>query len=91
MGEDGYDPLYKVRPLIQKLSETFDRPRRELAIDDMMIGTRCRIHFLQYIPTTWGIKAFVNAESTTGYVLKFEIYVGDSGSSYNVVMKLINR
>ncbi len=78
-GEDGYDPMYKVRPMIIKLSETFEkyyRPRRELAIDEMMIGTRCRIHFLQYIPkkpTKWGIKASVNAESSSGYVLKFEI------------------
>ena len=52
-GEDGYDPLYKVRPLVQKLSETFEKyysPGLELVIDEMMIGTRCCIHFLLYIP-----------------------------------------
>ena len=96
-GEDGYDPLYKVRPMIIKLSETFEkyyRPGQELAIDEMMIGTRCRIHFLQYIPkkpTKWGIKAFVNAESSSGYVLKFEIYVGDSGGTHAVVMRLMDQ
>ncbi len=83
--------------MIIKLSETFEkyyRPRQELAIDEMMIGTRCRIHFLQYIPkkpTKWGIKAFVNAESSSGYVLKFEIYVGNSGGTHTVVMRLMDQ
>ena len=96
-GEDSYDPLFKVRPPIEKVSETFDKYYKlvhELAIDEMIIGTRCRIHFLQYIPkkpTKWGIKAFVNAESKTGYVLKFEIYISNSGSAHDVVMKLMDK
>ena len=52
-GETGYDPLYKVRPLIDKTLETFSKyynPKRALAIDEMMVGTQCRVHFLQYIP-----------------------------------------
>lgn len=102
-GEDGYDALYKVRPLIDKTSETFAKyysPKRELAIDEMMVGTRCRVHFLQYIPkkpTKWGIKIFVNSESCSGYVLTYEVYTGaqaDStgcGHTHSVVMKLMQK
>ena len=101
-GESGYDPLYKVRPLINKTSETFAKyyqPKRELAIDEMMVGTRCRVHFLQYIPkkpTKWGIKIFVNSESFTGYVLAYDIYTGgscsdDRGSTHATVMKPMQK
>ena len=61
-GEQGYDPLYKVRPLIDHLSAVFPiyyQPGRELSVDEMMIGTRCRISFLQYMPrkpAKFGIK-----------------------------------
>ncbi len=77
---------------------------RELAIDEMMIGTRCRVHFLQYIPkkpTKWGIKIFVNSESLTGYVLTYDVYTGSTsddtdssdnrGSTHRTVMKLMEK
>ena len=79
-GENSYDPLFKVRPLIEKTLETFSKyyfPNRELAIDEMMVGSRCRLHFLQYIPkkpSKWGIKIFVNSESSIGYVLTYDVY-----------------
>ena len=65
-----------------------------------MIGTRCRIAFLQYIPkkpTRFGIKVWVLAEAKTGYVLDFDIYTGAAadpvkkGLGYRVVMKLIEQ
>ena len=52
-GEDGYDLLYKVRPLIDKTSERFAKyylPKHELAIDGMMVGTRCRVTFFAIHP-----------------------------------------
>jgi len=52
-GQTGYDPLYKVRNLIDHLSAVFPvyyQPSRELSIDEMMIGTRCHVSFLQYMP-----------------------------------------
>ena len=103
-GEFGYDPLFKIRPLIKKTSDTFEKyytPKQELAIDEMMIGTRCRIHFLQYIPkkpTKWGIKVFVNAESASGYVLRYCVYTGsadaaedDTATTHGVVMSLMEK
>jgi hypothetical protein len=71
--------LYKVRLLIDHLAAVFPkyyRPGRNVSIDEMMIGTRCRISFLQYIPkkrTRFGIKVWVLAEAKTGYVLDFDI------------------
>ena len=52
-GETGYDPLLKVRPLLDHLVAVFPmyyQPERQLSIDEMMIGTRCRVAFLQYLP-----------------------------------------
>lgn len=100
-GEQGYDPLFKVRPLIDHLSAVFQQyyqPLRQLSIDEMMVGTRCCIAFLQFMPkkpTRFGIKIWVNSEAKTGYVLKFEIYTGahegtrEKGLSYRVVMELM--
>ena len=52
-GEDGYDSLFKVRSLIDHLAAVFPRyyyPGWYLSVDEMMIGTRCKISFLQYLP-----------------------------------------
>lgn len=42
--ESGYDPLCKIRPLVDHLAAVFPQyyqPSRFLSIDEMMIGTRC--------------------------------------------------
>ena len=81
-GEAGYDPLYKVRPLIDHFSAVFPayyHAGHELSVDEMMIGTWCQVSFLQYIlkkPTKFGIKVWVNSEAKTRYVLTFQIYTG---------------
>ena len=81
-GEQGYDVLFKVRPIVDHFSAVFSKyyqPSRTLSIDEMMIGTRCRISFLQYMPkkpTRFGIKVWVIAEAKTGYVLDFAVYTG---------------
>ncbi|PIK60122.1 transposase [Apostichopus japonicus] len=54
------DKLYEVRPLLDSLVQSFQKhysPGRELSIDEMMIGTKCRLSFLQCMkdkPTKWG-------------------------------------
>ena len=43
---------------------------REIAIDESMIGFKGRLYFIHYIPkkpTKWGMKAFVLADSSSGY------------------------
>ena len=105
-GEVGYDPLYKVRPILDHLTAIFPmyyQPKREISINEMMVGTRCRISFLQYLPkkpTKFGIKIFVNSESKTGYILALQVYIGacstadltnKKGVGYRVVMDLMER
>ncbi len=49
-------------------------------------------------PTKWGIKLWVLAESSNGYTVHFNVYIGKSqheepsthGLGYDVVMKLVN-
>ena len=68
-GEEGYDRLFKIRPLLEHMSAVFPlyyQPNQHLSIDEMMTGTRCRISFLQYLPkkpTKWGIKVWVFSEA----------------------------
>ena len=100
-GEVGYDQLFKVRPLLDHLSAVFLAyyyPSQQLSIDEMMIGTRCRVAFLQYIPkkpTKFGMKVWVNSEAKRGYVLAMQVYTGaeadtgKKGLAYRVVMDLL--
>ena len=81
-GETGYDALYKVRPMLEKLLQNFKcnyNLGRELSIDERMIGFKGRISFIQYMPkkpTKWGLKAYVLADSTTGYTYSWILYTG---------------
>jgi len=83
-GESGFDPLYKVRPLLDHLTAVFlsyYQPAQHVSIDEMMVGTRCRVSFMQYMPknpTKFGIKVWVLSEAKTGYVLGLQIYTGAS-------------
>jgi len=63
-----------------------------------MVGTKCRISFLQYIPknpTKFGIKLWALCETVTGYCLQFQVYTEKVKSgvehklSYRVVFDLM--
>jgi len=81
-GEEGYDPLFKIRQVINIVDPRYQTayvPDKELAIDESMIKFKGRIFFRQYMPakpTMWGIKTFALCESNTGYALRFIIYTG---------------
>ena len=95
--------LYKLRDVIEILAETFktnSNPGHQISIDESMIGTKCRVPFLLYMPkklTKWGIKVWVCAEATTAYVSTFTVYTGKDnddeyqgkGLAYHVVMRLL--
>jgi len=102
-GKKGYDTLYKVRALVIHLTATFSKyyhPDCYLSVDEMMIGIRCCLAFLQYLPkksTCFGIKIWVVSESKTGYILDFEVYTGakedapDTGLGHRVVVDLTEQ
>ena len=83
-GDNGYDPLFKIRLFLDILSKQFRniyKPGQDICIDESLIPYKGRIYFRQFIPSKrarFGVKAFVLSESDTGYVSEIEIYTGKS-------------
>jgi len=68
--DPSYNPLYKVRPLIDLCQRT--------TFDEGMIRYKGRLYFRQYMPkkpVKWGIKVWMLGESKSGYVCTFDILV----------------
>lgn len=76
-----YDKLYRIRPLLDTLKQTFEtnyRPTEYMAIDESMIKFKGRSYLKQYMPkkpVKRGYKVWMLCAST-GYCLKFDIYTG---------------
>ena len=76
-----YDKLWKVRPILDVLSKTSGELyslHRQISIDDSMIGTKCRLSFLQYMPnqaTKWGIQVWACCDAATGYIYIHLMYI----------------
>lgn len=72
----------KIQPLLERLLPSFQNAfalGRNVAIDESVISFKGRVGFRQYLkgkPHPWGIKAFVLADSTTGYLHNMAIYYG---------------
>lgn len=85
-GEEGYDKLYKIRPLLEMFSETYlksYRPTKMQAIDESMIRFKGRSSIKQYMPLKpikRGYKVWIRANSN-GYISQFEIYTGKVGQT----------
>jgi len=96
--------LFKVRKfldLITPLFETEYNTQENVSIDEAMIPFKGRLRFKQYMkdkPTKWGIKVFVLADSTNGYVSRIQVYTGKNSSlsrdevglSSRVVLELLD-
>ncbi len=72
----------KFRPLLDLLAsalETTYNLGQNVSIDDSMIPFKGRLKYKQYIPNkphAWGIKAFVLADSQSGYSYRLRLYFG---------------
>ena len=81
-GQPGHDPLFKLRPFLDPLIRNFQSSYslgREISVDESMVGFKGRLWFIQYLPkkpTKWGMKAFVLADSVTGYTYNWRLYAG---------------
>lgn len=96
------DKLAKVQPVIDHMISKFRNlwtPHSEISIDEQMIGTRCWIGFIQYMPAKpvkFGVKNWVLADSAYPYVCNFQIYTGrdertrEHGFAKRVVMDLLD-
>ena len=98
-GEEGYDRLGKVRPIIDALRQSFltsYSPHRECSIDEAMVKFKGRSSLKQYLPkkpVKRGFKVWMRADSTNGFVSDLEVYTGKSdtttqGLGAKVVTKL---
>ncbi|XP_068122164.1 piggyBac transposable element-derived protein 4-like [Hyperolius riggenbachi] len=82
-GEDpNIDPLYKIRPLIDYLSQKFSEvyvPEKNISIDESLVHFTGRLRIKQYIPSKrarYGIKIYKLCESSTGFTCAFRVYEG---------------
>ena len=96
--QPGHDKLFKLRPFLDPLVECFKsmyQPNKELAVDESMIGFKGQLSFLQYIPNKsqkWGLKAWVPADSITGYLYNWKLYTGkgqEGPSGYGLATKVV--
>lgn len=77
-----YDPLFKVRPMIQMMDKTFRncyRSGRDISIDEACCPFKGRLSFKVFNPmkpNKWHIKLYEVSDSKTGYCLAFEVYAG---------------
>lgn len=82
VGEMTGSKKQKIQPLLELLLPLFQdhfTPDQAIAIDESVISFKGRVHFRQYLkgkPHPWGIKAFVLADSKTGYFFNVAIYYG---------------
>ena len=105
IGQPGYDPLFKVRKLLDLVTPRFEDQfnlHEWVSIDEAMIPFKGRLSFKQYMkdkPTKWGIKVFVLADAETGYTKRIQIYTGknqnittamDGGLTTSVVLGLMD-
>ena len=72
----------KIRPLLDLLTPAFEDNYtlgQNITIDESMIPFNGRHKYKQYIPSkphAWGIKAFVHADSRSGYTYRLRLYFG---------------
>lgn len=96
----GHDRLFKVRPLMDKLNETFAEnysPSQNIAVDESMVRFKGRSVMKQYMPMKpikRGFKIWCASCSCCGYLLKFQMYTGkessqEHGLAHRVVTDLI--
>lgn len=80
-GDQNYDKLYKIRPYLNRLSETYKtcyKPTKRQSIDESMIRFKGRSAIKQYMPDKpirRGYKVWTRADSN-GYICQFQIYEG---------------
>ncbi|XP_063436615.1 piggyBac transposable element-derived protein 4-like [Mytilus trossulus] len=81
-GEPNYDPLYKIKPVVNHLNNKFGLeyiPKRNVTIDECMVPFKGRTLLKQYLPSKpneWGVKVWMLAESASSYIQYIDVYPG---------------
>lgn len=102
-GHARYDRLYKVRPTLDHVSETFLTNYdlgREVSIDEAMVRYSGRLSFKQYMPAKpikRGMKIWMCCDAKNAYLSRFSVYLGkrdngpEQGLGHNVVTTLTDN
>ena len=85
-GEAGFDKLFKIRPVLDKIrNQLLLVPKEEhLVVDEQIIPTKCHHHLKQYNPAKphkWGFKNFV-LSGVSGFSYDFDIFAGAQSDTY---------
>lgn len=89
-GSSEYDPLYKVRPMLDSVVEKCRNitPEECHSIDEQMVPTKARSSIRQYLPSKphkWGYKIWARC-GVSGIVYDFDVYLGkDDRMDCNIV------
>ncbi|XP_069169874.1 piggyBac transposable element-derived protein 4-like [Procambarus clarkii] len=89
------DKLIKVRPVMDYLKQRFQEvysPLKELCLDEGTMAWRGRLSFKVYNPNKpdkYGVKLYMLAESTTGYIYGFDVYSGIGKTIMETVTRLM--
>lgn len=94
-GEEGHDPLFKVRPLLEALQGKFQssyQPSENITIDEGMCPFRGRFGYKVYMPqkpNKYGIKLYMLSEAKTGYVWNVDVFHGQENTGLAIVKRLL--
>ncbi|XP_050403546.1 piggyBac transposable element-derived protein 3 [Patella vulgata] len=102
-GEINHDKLHQVRPVLDHVLDNCSKrynPHQNTSIAEAMVAFRGRIGFKQFTPSKLvkhGIKVWMRADPTNGYVNEFQVYTGrekqtsEIGLSSRVVLDLTRK
>ena len=103
-GEQGYNPRKKLGTFYESICSSFPamwKPRQHLSIDEGGIPFKGRVAFKCYNPSKpdkYHMKTFKVVDSSNNYLLKFELYVGESyahnvtdfGKTHDLVLRMMD-
>lgn len=81
-GQPGHDRLHHVRVIMDEVLRRCvenHHPHQNVSVNEAMVKFRRRLSFCQYLPakpTKYGIKVWMRADPTNGYVNEFQVYTG---------------
>ena len=89
-GKENFDRLYKCRPALTSILRNAQRcysPKKNISIDEGMKAFKGGLSFRQYLPakpTKYGIKVWMAADASNGYVKNFSVYLGIEGQNRQI-------
>ena len=100
-GEENFDRLYKCRPTLTSIvrnAQHYYSLKKNISTNEGMIAFKGRLLFRQYLPakpTKYGIKVWMAADASNGYIVNFSVYLESEGQKrrihgleYDVVMNM---